>query len=97
MIPETYLLKLKGNLEGRDMSIFKKEKKCQSVKIWSRTDMDDLMMLFGWTVFNEYNCSLTKGEVSAKDGCVYSNDFYVAYAKKTTGGMCSVCVSHNAH
>mgnify|MGYP000613290824 CR=1 FL=1 len=79
------------------MSIFKKEKKCQSVKIWSRTDMDDTMMLFGWTVFNEYNESLVKGEVSAKDGCVYSNDYYAAYAKKTKGGLCSVCVSPNAH
>ena len=79
------------------MGHFEKQKKCQSVKIWLRTDMDDNMMLFGWTVFNEYNKSLVTGDVSGKDGCVYTNDYYMAYAKKTKGGMCSVCVTHNPH
>lgn len=72
--------------------MFEKQSKCQSVKIWSRHNMNENMMLFGWTVFNEYNRGLESGEVSGKDGCVYSNDYYVAYAKKTKGGMCSVCV-----
>lgn len=79
------------------MGFFKKDKKCKSVKIWSRTDMDDHMMLFGWTAFNEFQRGLVAGEVCGKTGCVYSNDYYVAYAKKTKGGMCSVCVEHNAH
>lgn len=73
------------------MSYFDKEKKCQSVKIWSRVEMTDEMMLFGWTVFNSYNLDLEQGNVS-KDGCAYANKFYSAYAKKTKGGLCSVCV-----
>lgn len=73
------------------MSFYEKEKKCQSVKIWSKVEMTDEMMLFGWTVFNQYNKSLTNGDVSV-GGCMYSNKFYSAFAKKTKGGMCSVCV-----
>lgn len=72
-------------------TIFKKESKCQSVKIWSRKDMTDNMMLFGWSVFNEFNRGIQSGDVSI-DGCIYSNDFYAAFAKKTKGGCASICV-----
>lgn len=73
------------------MSIFEKEKPCQSVKIWSKQEMDSDMMLFGWTVFNRYNKELQTGDVSS-EGCVYSNDFFHALAKKTKGGLGSIVV-----
>ena len=71
---------------------FKPDEPCQSVTIWSRENMTNEMFLFGWTVFNEFNKSLATGEVCAS-GCMYSNKFYSAFAKKTKGGLCSVCVS----
>jgi hypothetical protein len=75
------------------MSFFPKVKRCQSVKIWSKVEMTNEMMLFGWTVFNQYNRSLERGDVS-EGGCMYSNRFYSAFAKKTKGGLCSVCVTN---
>jgi len=73
------------------MSYFNKEKPCQSVKIWSRQPMTPDMMQFGWSVFNRYNKEIQSGDVST-DGCVYSNKFYAASAKKTKGGCASICV-----
>lgn len=76
-------------------AIFDKEKPCQSVKIWSRCNMTDNMMLFGWSVFNDFNRDIQSGSVSGKGGCVYSNKFYAAYAVKTKGGCGSICVTEN--
>lgn len=72
-------------------SIFPKFDKCNSVKVWSRYEITDEMMQFGWSAFNQYQRGLTSGEVS-ESGCIYSNKFYMASAKKTKSGMCSVCV-----
>lgn len=72
-------------------SIFTKVDKCNAVKIWSKSEMTDEKMLFGWAAFNRYQKDLASGEVS-ESGCVYSNKFYMAHAKKTKSGMCSVCV-----
>lgn len=73
------------------MSDFNEEKPCQSVKIWSRQQMDNDMFLFGWSVFNEFNKDIQLGNVGT-DGCIYSNKFFMAYAIKTKGGCGSVCV-----
>ena len=73
------------------MSYFPKVKKCKSVKIWSKVEMTNEMMLFGWTAFNSYQKALEVGNVS-ESGCMYSNRFHSAFAKKTKGGLCSVCV-----
>lgn len=76
------------------MSIFSEEKPCQSVKIWSRQAMDSEMMDFGWTVFNSFNQEIQSGDVSI-DGCIYSNEHYSAFAKKTKGGCGSIAVFKN--
>jgi len=72
-------------------SIFKKAEKCNSVKIWSKMEMGDDMLLYGWGCFNRYQLEISTGKAS-ESGCVYSNDFFGAYAKKTGSGMCSVLV-----
>ncbi len=74
------------------MSMFDKEKPCQSVKIWSRQQMDSGMMQFGWSAYHEFNRDLQTGSVSSSV-CVYSNKFYSAWIKKTKGGCGSVIVS----
>lgn len=76
-------------------AIFNKDKPCQSVKIWSRGNMTDDMMLFGWSVFNKFNRDLQRGSASGRYGCVYSNELYAAYAAKTKGGCGSICVTEN--
>lgn len=77
--------------------MFEKQRKCQSVKIWSRDEMNECMMLLGWSAFNQFNRDLESGAVSGKDGCVYSNDYYTAYARKTKSGMCTVRVSESSN
>lgn len=72
-------------------SMFPKVEKCTSVKIWSHEEMTDEMMLFGWSVFNQYQRGLVNGDAS-EQGCAYSNDFYSASALKRKSGMCSVLV-----
>lgn len=72
-------------------SVFPKVEKCNAVKIWSREEMTDEMMLFGWSVFNQYQRDLVNGEVS-EQGCAYSNNYYVSCARKRKSGMCSVIV-----
>lgn len=74
------------------MAYFEKQEPCDSVKIWSRQIMTDDMMLFGWTMFNRFNRELKTGDVCGDTGCLYSNKFYAAYAKKTKSGLASVCV-----
>lgn len=72
-------------------SIFKKASKCNSVKIWSREEIDDDMLLFGWSCFNRYQRDISSGE-ACESGCIYSNSFFSALARKTKAGMCSVLV-----
>jgi len=71
--------------------IFNKEKPCQSVKIWSRQNMTDNMMQFGWKVYSDFNRDIQSGSVSIY-GCIYSNEFYAAFTKKTKGGCATICV-----
>lgn len=74
------------------MSTFKKDKPCVSVKIWSRSGaLTELMFGFGSKVYHEFNKGLIEGEVCAS-GCIYRNEFITAFAKKTSGGMASICV-----
>ena len=74
-----------------DESIFPKAKKCNAVKIWSKSEMTDEKMLYGWSVFNQYQRDLVNGNVS-ESGCIYTNKFYMALARKTKTGICSVQV-----
>ena len=78
------------------MSAFKKQKPCQSVKIWSKEDMENEMMLFGWSVFNQFQRDIQSGDADSSNGCIYSNQFFMASAVKTKGGCASVCVARTS-
>lgn len=72
-------------------SIFPKVDKCNAVKIWSKQEMTDDMMLFGWSAFNQYQRDITNGKASGS-GCIYSNKWFAAWVRKTASGTCSVKV-----
>lgn len=76
------------------MSTFKKSEPCNSVKIWSREIMTLPMFNFGYKSFKRYNDDIQDGD-ACESGCLYANGDYIAFAKKTKSGCCSVAVSVN--
>lgn len=76
------------------MSAFPKVERCKGVKIWSRGEIDSDMINFGWSAFNAYQRDLEKGAAS-EGGCLYSNQFYSCFCKKTKSGICSAVVAND--
>lgn len=76
------------------MGFFKNDKKCQSLKIWSRGELTSEMANFGVSVFHQFNEDLVNGNCSAS-GCGFFNSKkkMSAFAKKTPGGLASIMVS----
>lgn len=74
------------------MSYFEKQEPCESIKIWSRQIMTSEMLDYGFNIFKRFNFEIQKGETCGNTGCMYSNNVYSAYVKKTKSGCASVCV-----
>ena len=69
-------------------------KKVNSVKIWSREEIDSQMFNFGWSVFSQAKKDIDSEKYGSdwKSGA-YSNDFFSAWVRISEKGCVSVMVS----
>ena len=75
------------------MPTYKKDRPCQSLKIWSDQDLTKESIDFGVSIYHQYNQDLINGGASAS-GCGFFNEKLglSGFAKKTKGGLGTIFV-----
>ena len=75
------------------MPTYKKDRPCQSLKIWSDQELTKELIDFGVSIYHQYNQDLIEGYAHAS-GCGFFNEKLglSGFVRKTKGGLGTIFV-----